>query len=124
MIVLWLPYPPSANKLWRNLNGRTVKSEAYRRYLRDCATAVIAQRTKPVSGKFTVTVIADLPDARRRDLDNLIKPALDALVSCGLVEDDSKAEQILLRWSSSEPVKDPQLSITLWPANVTQAVAA
>lgn len=39
-----------------------------------------------------VTVTFMLPDHRRRDLDNLIasfKPGLDALVRCGILEDDS-----------------------------------
>ena len=124
MIVLWLPYPPSANRLWRNLSGRTVKSEAYRRYLSACKVAVMAQRAAHVSGRFHVTIIADRPDARRRDLDNLVKPSLDALMACGVIEDDSSAEQILMRWSPREPVNDPILTITIWPASLAQEVAA
>lgn len=124
MIVMWLPYPPSANRLWRNVSGRTLKSGAYRRYLSACKVAVMAQRTTPVAGRFHVTIVADRPDDRRRDLDNLVKPSLDALMACGVIDDDSQAEQIIMRWSSREPANDPQLTITVWPADLAEEAAA
>ena len=37
------------------------------------------------------------PDRRRRDLDNLLKPALDALQHAGVYEDDSQVDWLVAR---------------------------
>ncbi len=81
--------------------------------------AVVAGREQPIR------MIAHFrcPDKRRRDLDNLlasIKPYIDALVQCGVIDDDNLIEEILLRKtidrldpgltlevSSCEPLRGP-----------------
>jgi crossover junction endodeoxyribonuclease RusA len=37
------------------------------------------------------------PDRRRRDLDNLAKPTLDALEHAGVYEDDSQIDLLIIR---------------------------
>ena len=43
------------------------------------------------------------PDARRRDLDNLLKCTLDSLVHAGLLEDDSQIKHIDIRMRDPVP---------------------
>jgi crossover junction endodeoxyribonuclease RusA len=103
---LTLPYPPSANRLWRNLKGRTVKSQVYREWLALAGALAMSQRQKAVQGKYRLTVLATRPDNRRRDLDNLIKPVSDLLKAVGLIEDDSLAQEIRIGWSDEGVVRD------------------
>jgi crossover junction endodeoxyribonuclease RusA len=115
MITLSLPYPPSANRLWRSVPGKGVlKSAAYRGWLNDAAKWVTIQAGgKFIVGHFAIAIEAERPDRRRRDLDNLAKPTMDALTHSGVITDDSFARRIILCWSDKEPSKPGALHITL-----------
>lgn len=96
-----LPFPPSVNHYWRHISkgqaaGRVLISEEGRAYRTNCATAVLEQRVPrhTLSGKLAVVVRAYMPDRRRRDLDNLLKSALDALKHCGLIQDDGDIDDL------------------------------
>lgn len=43
---------------------------------------------------FRIKVIADVPDSRRRDLDNILKGLLDSLIHAGFAEDDEQFDDI------------------------------
>lgn len=107
-----LPYPPSANAIWRNVDGRTLKSLAYRKWLRAAQAECVGLRR--VHGPFIITIVATRPDNRVRDLDNLAKPCLDALKNIAF-EDDSLAQSIWLSWSAGGPVKGGSLMVTVEP---------
>lgn len=98
-VLLRLPFPPSTNRYWRHpttgkLAGRHLISEHGRRYralVKDQAWA----RTAPVlTGRLKVVIEAHMPDKRRRDLDNLLKAALDALTHAAIIEDDSLIDDL------------------------------
>lgn len=75
-----LPYPPSQNRLWRAVNGRNIKSAAARGYEAACAVALVEQRVDDATiprPPYCVVAHVWMPDARRRDLDNVLKAALD-----------------------------------------------
>lgn len=109
-----LPWPPTANRIWRAVPGKGVlKSAAYRLWLEHARAAIHVQSLNRVSGAFNVRIEAHRPDRRRRDLDNLVKPALDALTGAGVIEDDSLAQSIHLAWSEAEPKKPGSLRVTL-----------
>jgi len=103
-----LPWPPSANKYWRIVNNRVVTSRAGRRYQRDVADLVWRQtsldRMRPCgTRKITRLVItAYPPDRRRRDIDNIIKPTVDALKLAGMFDDDSQIQAITAQWATRE----------------------
>lgn len=103
--VLTLPYPPSANALWRAVAGRNIASTAYRSWKREALTLLMLQRPRKVVGPYRLTVVATRPDRRRRDLGNLLKALEDCLVEGNVVRDDSDAVSIWLRWSDAEPDK-------------------
>jgi crossover junction endodeoxyribonuclease RusA len=89
---LVLPYPPSINALWRNVNGRSILSKEYRDWIKAAGEQVMIQRQKRTVGRVGISVVLVPPDKRRRDLDNVgFKAIIDLLVKHGLIEgDDSR----------------------------------
>lgn len=120
-VIVTLPYPPSANKLWRKVGERMLKSSDYRRWLVMANAAIPLASRGHVTGRCAITIIADRPDRRARDIDNLAKPLLDALKPQkdmplkGVIRDDSLVAPLLLDWSSEEPVANPMVRITIRP---------
>ncbi|EHZ4690535.1 RusA family crossover junction endodeoxyribonuclease, partial [Escherichia coli] len=45
-------------------------------------------------GRLAIKIIAEPPDKRRRDLDNILKAPLDALTHAGLLIDDEQFDEI------------------------------
>lgn len=93
-ITLELPWPPSTNRIWRRVGNRTVLSKAARQYHQQVmrSTAVPVAMT----GRLAVALVANPPDNRRRDIDNLIKTVLDALRKVGAYEDDSQIDLLTI----------------------------
>lgn len=98
MIELHLPFPPSANRLWRRSKTTIHKSDEYTDWLREAGWQVMAQRKGGISGPYKISIQAVRPDKRRRDLDNIIKPINDLLKSVGAIDDDSLCELVSARW--------------------------
>jgi len=97
-----LPWPPTANRYWRNVAGRMVLSRDGRRY-REAVDGLVWRLCREGGGvgfgesDLEVTIEAHPPDRRRRDLDNLLKPLLDALQHAGLFADDSQIVSLRIR---------------------------
>jgi crossover junction endodeoxyribonuclease RusA len=96
MIRIRLPWPPSINHYWRNVAGRTLISSNGRDYRQSVVGLVLRQpiRIKRFDGRVRVCIYASPPDRRRRDLDNLCKPMLDALTHAGVWADDSQIDDL------------------------------
>jgi len=101
-----LPYPPSHNRYYRRVGQRTLISREGRAYRK----AVVAQlatagcgQEPPNDGRIALAMDAFPPDRRRRDLDNIQKPLLDALEHAGVYLDDSQIDLLLTRRRPSEP---------------------
>ena len=94
-----LPLPPSLNRLWRfTKTGQMYKSKEYSQWKTAAQWDVKSQMKGPrIDGKFKLTLIADRPDNRRRDLDNLLKAALDALNEIAIA-DDKDCEMLTAFW--------------------------
>ena len=99
MIVL--PYPPSVNTYWRHpttgkLAGRHLISEAGRRYREAVAQLAVTERWSKHAAdqRLAVHIEAWMPDRRRRDLDNLLKAALDSLTYAQVFADDSQIDRL------------------------------
>ncbi len=96
-----LPYPPSANRLWRVVKGKPIKSAEYRGWLESAAWLVkAATGPRGLKGPYGLSVAAGRPDKRARDLDNLLKPLSDAMKAGGAIRDDSDCQKIEARWES------------------------
>lgn len=100
-VSLNIPYPPSANRLWRAVNGRQIKSAHYRAWTLEAATVIRSQLPgrHTIDGPYHLMIKATRPDNRRRDLGNLEKPLSDALVTAGVIADDSNCQILHLFWA-------------------------
>lgn len=116
-----LPYPPSANKLWRFVPGQPtpLKSRAYRDWLAQAEAAIPMSARGLIRGAHEVLIQADRPDRRARDIDNLTKPVLDAIKETaasylkGVIRDDSDTVRITTEWASADPVAVPVVTVTV-----------
>lgn len=92
-----LDYPPSANRYWRNYQGRVVRSQEaidYKYYVSlICATA----GWQPLEGDVRIDLIFYRP-RKRGDLDNRIKILLDALQGYAFQDDEQVAELRAVRY--------------------------
>jgi crossover junction endodeoxyribonuclease RusA len=90
---LELPWPPSANRVWRGRAGRAKPylAKSARDYRLAVKSIVAAAKIDglPLDGPLAVTIVAHPPDRRKRDLDNLAKSVFDALTLAGVWCDDA-----------------------------------
>ena len=86
-----LPWPPTVNTYWRAVNGRNILSKKARAYKKEAA---IFLKRQDLKGDLQVMIRCNMPDKRRRDLDNLLKPLLDVMGDCGVYEDDSQISDL------------------------------
>lgn len=119
-MILELPWPPTVNTYWRR-HGHTIHiSNRGREYRKSVAASLIAngrgvstgrdgQYPIPLRGRLKVTFEACPPDRRKRDIDNLLKSAIDSLTHAGAWEDDEQIDD--LRIVRGEIVKGGSLVV-------------
>ncbi|PPC02501.1 RusA family crossover junction endodeoxyribonuclease [Acinetobacter pittii] len=86
--------PPSINNYWLD-SGRASKRLSKRA---NHFIEVMQRFVQPHNYMGDVQVIIDyhMPDKKVRDIDNILKPCLDALTKCGLIGDDSQVKSLLV----------------------------
>jgi crossover junction endodeoxyribonuclease RusA len=94
-IQLNLPYPPSVNHYW-GINGKQrfigKKGKDFRARVMD---AVNEAGYQPLEGRLCVHVALFPPDRRKRDIDNVLKPLLDACEHAGCFsESDNQIDEL------------------------------
>lgn len=96
--MLTIPFPPSVNRLWRQFKGRTILSASGREYREEVKRCLWenAPRYRVLDRDCQVSIRAYVPDARRRDLDNMLKASLDGLTHARLWEDDSQIKKLTI----------------------------
>ncbi len=102
-----LPYPPSVNtykrvgritttksgkKLQMRVNTETTKYFYWQVWMK-CKVKGLES-----FGEAVISLEIDVypPDRRKRDLDNICKPAIDSLMRAGLFDDDSQIARLLV----------------------------
>lgn len=100
MIEITLPWPPTVNTYYRNVNGKMLISKKGREYRAAVADQVLVQRAnKHIDHAVKVEIKAYRPDRRRRDLDNLLKALLDSMTHAGVMDDDALIEDLRVYWA-------------------------
>lgn len=94
--------------------GGRVRSREYNRWIEAAGKELMRQRPKRHEGPVSITITASPPHARKRDLDNLLKAALDLLVSHAIIVDDST--DYLKTLSISLGNANPGLEVTVTAA--------
>ncbi len=107
-----LPYPPTVNHYYTVARGRKILSSNGRAYKAEAQVELYRQGTqKAPEGPYSVWIQVRPPDRRKRDIDNLLKPVLDALTGYGAISDDSHVTD--LRITKYEPIKGGELSVLI-----------
>ena len=111
-----LPWPPTVNTYWRNVNGRTILSRKGREYRANALASIIEQvgHASFAINRVRVVMTAHPPDRRRRDLDNLPKAVLDALAYATVYDDDSQIDDLRIVRGPIDR-SNPRLVITVEP---------
>lgn len=110
---LKLPYPPSANRYWRNFRGRMVVSDEARRYK---TSAAILARMAGVKEMLTETVSVRIHGYRPResgDIDNRLKILLDALSGVAWI-DDKQVRQVYMVMDYDKANPRVEIEIIEW----------
>ena len=101
-IEFWLPFPPSANRLWRSVRGRVVLDKHYKDWKKAAANAVIITqniRQQPVLGIHQLEL--RLAQGKRGDADNRIKAVLDFLAQeLKFIENDKLCRRASVEWAT------------------------
>ncbi len=102
-MILTLPWPPSANTYWRRNGHRYFIAPAGVAFRTEVVARCLAAGAKPLSGHVAMTVTLVPGDRRRRDIDNTLKPLLDALTHGGAWTDDSQVKRLIVTMGDPEP---------------------
>ena len=88
------------SRLWRaSKTGAVYRSRDYVSWKKQAAWEAVAQaKGKKIKGPFKMVMTVERPDARKRDLDNLLKAVLDCLQDASIVQNDSDCQWIVARW--------------------------
>ncbi|WP_272690164.1 RusA family crossover junction endodeoxyribonuclease [Providencia sp. PROV152] len=123
-ISLILPFPPSVNACWRNINGKTLISAKGRAFRASAIAAIYTQlRPRPRGITENVSVIVKMypPTYHRRDIDNYLKAPFDALTHANIWKDDDQVKHADITWC--EVVKGGRFEITINLLDSANAVA-
>ena len=86
--------PPSVNNYWIKGANKTNRLSLRAKHF----TAVMARFVNPCryDGKVSVNIEYAPPDAKKRDIDNIVKPIFDSLSKCGLILDDKQVDKLVV----------------------------
>ena len=93
MILISLPWPVSINRYLRRAGKYMHTTNEAKAYRRD--VGYLCKGLNPFGNKrLAVHIQAFPPDNRKRDLDNIMKVLIDALMHSGLFTDDSQIDDL------------------------------
>ena len=87
MYQVTLPWPPTVNTYYSVFRGRKLLSKQARAYKKECSFFL---KSIGMDCELQIEIACHMPDKRKRDLDNLLKPLLDVMTDNGVFKDDSQ----------------------------------
>ena len=106
-----LPWPPSVNNYWRVARGRIYISAKGTAYRETVAYLTANLRGYKAETRLAMSIVANPPDRRKRDLDNLFKCVLDALEKANIYANDEQIDALSI--TRGAIIKEGSLLITL-----------
>jgi Holliday junction resolvase RusA-like endonuclease len=101
MHTLLIPFPPATNNLFINLRkGGRARSERYNDWIAEALAMLGRQELpkEPYRGPVSLEIAVGRPDNRKRDIDGVLKPALDLLERAQVYENDSQVHRLNVYW--------------------------
>ena len=111
---LILPFSPSVNACWRNINGKTLISAKGRAFRASAIAAIYAQlrpRPRVITENASVIVKMYPPTHHKRDIDNYLKAPFGAITHANIWKDDEQVKHADLTWC--EVVKGGRFEIEI-----------
>lgn len=108
MVTFRIPFPPSVNHYWGNRvvipnRGKpfvhTYIGQRGKDYRLD-VQAIVLERwgvLRPTKARLRVTIVATMPDRRKRDLSNLLKASEDSLTHARVWTDDEQIDALIIK---------------------------
>lgn len=84
--------PPSVNNYWLGSGRKRYVSKRAVEFKRALAQVAKASGVKPTQNKVSLNIRWCRKDKRHRDIDNILKPILDALNGIAYIDDSQVAE--------------------------------
>ena len=98
-----LDMPPSSNRMWRKGKHGIHPSAEYDAWKTAAGQEVMARRVQGLQFQEPVEVTIVAKQLHKlRDLDNIIKPCLDALQFGQLLANDNQVRCLFVRWSHGD----------------------
>lgn len=95
---LIFPYPPSINHYYGFKGHRRFITSAGKLFREQVILEVMKQKMrKNMRHRLKLCILLHPPDKRKRDLDNILKPLLDALQCAHVFEDDSQIDELVIQ---------------------------
>jgi crossover junction endodeoxyribonuclease RusA len=94
MIKLELPYPPSVNHYWGQSGKNKFLGKKGKEFRIAVAEACLDARVVALEGRLSLHVSLCPPDRRQRDVDNVLKPLLDAMEHAGCYDNDNQIDEL------------------------------
>lgn len=99
MITLYMEPPPSANNLFRERDGKQgrTRTAKYNEWTDRAVTRIRLQKVEPIDGRVVVLVGIGREN-KAADIDNRLKPTLDALKKAHVFKDDNLVTMVAGVW--------------------------
>lgn len=91
---LLLPYPPTVNHYWGQSGKTRFIGKKGKEFRVAVAEACLDAKVQALDGRLAVHVALFPPDHRKRDVDNILKPLLDACEHAGCFYNDSQIDEL------------------------------
>ena len=118
MLTLDLPWPPSINHYYRYVRNRVVVSRRGKDFRQDVFDIVAEIDVQPITGPVGISIVIAPPDKRRRDIDNIQKPLLDALEAAEKIFiNDSQVVSLTIKKKAPEPPAG-RVTVQVWEVSL------